>query len=145
MRSLMLNDRQHVLTVDTEGEVAVWNIIRGICVGKFAAADIVPAFGLDSGAEHGMIVRRHSMDVLELIKDRLEGETMVITWCQVDTKIGSLVVHLEEGRVFDAEIYADEMGFEGAEGIREDTRCKWSLCATLIFSESGQMGFSEFV
>ncbi|RZM27241.1 MAG: SusC/RagA family TonB-linked outer membrane protein, partial [Pedobacter sp.] len=40
-------------------------------------------------------------NTMEMIKNRLEGETMVITWCQVDTKIGSLVVHLEEGRVFD--------------------------------------------
>ena len=47
-------------------------------------------------------MRKHSTEVLELVKERIESETMVITWCQVDTKIGSLVVHLEEGRVFDA-------------------------------------------
>jgi len=126
----MLNDRQHVLTVDTEGEVAVWNIIKGICVGRFSAAEIAAALDLERGVEAATAVRKHSMEVLEMVKDRIEGETMVITWCQVDTKIGSLVVHLEEGRVFDAEIYADEMGFEGAEGIREDTRLnlgKWAL------------------
>ncbi|ORY31816.1 hypothetical protein BCR39DRAFT_587333 [Naematelia encephala] len=127
VRSLLLNDRQHVLTVDTEGEVAVWNIIRGLCVGRFSAADVAAALDLERGIKAGNAVRKHSSEVLELVKERVEGETMVITWCQVDTKIGSLVVHLEEGRVFDAEVYADELGLDYIEGMREDTRCKSAL------------------
>jgi WD repeat-containing protein 48 len=124
VRSLLLNDRQHVLTVDTQGEVAAWNIIRGVCIGRFSSADVAAAFDIERGVAAGQAVRKHSNEVLELVKDRVEGETMVITWCQVDTKIGSLVVHLEEGRVFDAEVYADELGLEGYEGIREDMRRK---------------------
>ena len=58
------------------------------------------------------------------MKERVEGETLVITWCQVDTKIGSLVIHLEEGRAFDAEVYADEMGMDDVEGLKEDARSK---------------------
>ena len=47
VRSLMLNDRQHVLTVDTEGEVAAWNIIKCLCVGRFGAADVAAALDLE--------------------------------------------------------------------------------------------------
>ena len=122
VRSLLLNDRQHVLSVDTEGEVAAWNIIRGVCVGRFSAAEVTAALDLERGVKAGSIVRKHSQEVLELVKERIEGETMVITWCQVDTKIGSLVVHLEEARVFDAEVYADEIAIEGIDTSKEDTR-----------------------
>lgn len=124
VRSLILNDRQHVLTVDTEGEVAVWNIVKGICVGKFSTPDVAAALNLERGVDPETAVRKHSVETLEMVKDRIEGETMVITWCAVDTKIGSLVVHLEEGRVFDAEVYADESGVQELSGAREDLRCE---------------------
>ena len=121
VRSLILNDRQHVLTVDTRGEVAVWNIIQGRAVGRFGAADLAAALDLEKGIDAGEAVRKHSNEVLELVKHRVEGETMVITWCSVDTKIGSLVVHLEEARVWEGEVYADQVGIEG-ESL--DTRSK---------------------
>lgn len=149
VRSLLLNDRQHVLTVDTEGEVAAWNIIRGVCVGRFSAAEVAAALDLERGVKAATAVRKHSQEVLELVKERVEGETLVITWCQVDTKIGSLVVHLEEGRVFDAEIYADELGIEDMDGMQEDARSKYShtshaqYLADRWVSQSGQMGISQ--
>ncbi|KAK4684516.1 WD repeat-containing protein 48, partial [Tremellales sp. Uapishka_1] len=124
IRSLLLNDRQHVLTLDTAGQVSVWNIIRGTCVGRFADEDVVQALDLERGE-----IKKHSQEVLELIKERVEGETLVITWCGVDTKIGSLTVHLEEGRVFDAEVYADELGPVAA-ALDGDSRVnlgKWTL------------------
>ncbi|OCF44317.1 hypothetical protein I317_01762 [Kwoniella heveanensis CBS 569] len=130
VRSLILNDRIHVLTVDTEGEVAAWNIIKGICVGRFAAKEVAEALDLERGVKAETAVRKHSQEVLEMVKERVEGQTMVITWCQVDTKIGSLVIHLEEGRVFDAEVYADELGLGNVEGMKEDARInlgKWAL------------------
>lgn len=130
VRSLILNDRQHVLTVDTEGEVAVWNIIRGQCVGRYSSAEVAKELDLERGVSAEKAVRKHSNEVLELVKERIEGETMVITWCGVDTKIGSLVVHLEEGRVFDAEVYADELGLLGQDGINLESRInlgKWAL------------------
>ncbi|KAF9441529.1 WD40 repeat-like protein, partial [Macrolepiota fuliginosa MF-IS2] len=33
VRSVVLGDRVHVLTVDTSGEVAVWDVVRGVCRG----------------------------------------------------------------------------------------------------------------
>ena len=125
VRSIILNDRQHVLTVDTDGEVAVWNIVKGVAVGRFCVTDVASAFHLERGVDPETAVRKHSVEVLELVKNRIEGETMVITWCAVDTKIGSLVIHLEEGRVFDAEVYADESGVPGLEHAKEDIRCEY--------------------
>jgi WD repeat-containing protein 48 len=144
VRSLMLNDRQHVLTVDTEGEVAAWNIIKGICIGRFSAAEVAAALDLERGIEAGSAIRKHSNEVLEMVKQRVEGETMVITWCQVDTRIGSLVVHLEEGRAFDAEVYADELDVDA--GIKEDMRGASGVSkyqAKLTLSEPRQMGTGE--
>ena len=149
VRCLLLNDRQHVLSVDTDGEVAAWDIIRGVCVGRFSTADVAAALDLERGVKAATAVRKHSQEVLELVKERVEGETMVITWCQVDTKIGSLVVHLEEGRVFDAEVYADGMDMEGMEGMKEDARSGSSAftahatAADGYGSQLGQMGFGE--
>ena len=40
VRCVMLNDRMHALTVDTAGEVAVWDVVRGACVGRYAAGDV---------------------------------------------------------------------------------------------------------
>lgn len=40
MRALALNDRIHVLTVDTAGEVAVWDIVRGVCLGRYGEAEV---------------------------------------------------------------------------------------------------------
>lgn len=144
VRSLMLNDRQHVISVDTEGEVAVWNIIRGICVGKFSSADIADALDLERDITAQTAVRKHSNEVLEMVKERVEGETMVITWCQVDTKIGSLVVHLEEGRVFDAEVYIDDLMVNGMEAARDDARGELQLRGGLEvadrYSQSRKVG-----
>jgi len=138
IRALMLNDRQHVLTLDTAGQVSVWNIIRGFCVGRFSSADISAAFDLERGVGKvdAEVLRRHTQEVLELVKERIEGETMVITWCQIDTKIGSLTVHLEESRVFDAEVYADEVGYEGMEGMKDDSRSKLFPLAVTDYVQS---------
>lgn len=131
VRSQMLNDRQHVLTVDTEGEVAAWNIIKGVCIGRFSAAEVAAALDLERGIAASENIRKHSNEVLEMVKQRVEGETMVITWCQVDTRIGSLVVHMEEGRAFDAEVYADELGLDIA-GIQDDIKGMSSLLHNIL-------------
>ncbi|ORX37083.1 hypothetical protein BD324DRAFT_624711 [Kockovaella imperatae] len=128
VRSIILNDRQHVLSIDTDGEIAAWNILSGKCVGRFSAEEVAAAMLLERGVKTDSEMRKHSIEALELVRDRIEGETMIITWCSVDTKIGSLVVHLEEGRVFDAEVYADELGlkFNSKEDIRLNLG-KWAL------------------
>ena len=129
VRSIILNDRQHVLSIDTDGHIAAWNILSGRCVGQFSPEDVAAAIDLEHGVRPDSSVRKHSVEVLELVRNRIEGETMIITWCQVDTKIGSLVIHLEEGRVFDAEVYADELGlqYQAKDDVRRECPCRMLL------------------
>ena len=121
IRALMLNDRQHALTVDTGGQVAVWNVIHGRCVGRFDEHDISGVFQ-ESGYDLQDIAGRGSQEALDIVRERIEGESSTITWCSVDTRIGSLTVHVEENRCFDAEVYADEVGYRGDPAFKEDHR-----------------------
>ncbi|WVQ73545.1 hypothetical protein IAR50_003121 [Cryptococcus sp. DSM 104548] len=134
IRSLVLNDKQHVVTVDTLGGVAIWNIMSGRCVGVFDWQEIAEALHI-SITPHGepavrKQIRKYALDVLELVKKCVDGDVEIFPWCAgIDTKIGSLVVHLDEGRVFDADAFADELGVVGGD-INEDTRInlgKWAL------------------
>ncbi|OJA18527.1 hypothetical protein AZE42_06653 [Rhizopogon vesiculosus] len=121
VRGILLNDRMHALTVDTKGEVAVWDITRGLCKGWFTSEEVRAASrcGSTSGSGHhprdnGSVTRgdkeRSPREALEAVRERIEGEAVISPWSSVDTKTGVLTVHINE-RCFDAEIYADEAGF----------------------------------
>lgn len=123
VRCEVLNDRRHVLTIDTEEEVALWDIVRGRCVGVFAPEELVipsrrpsDAFSSMSGTGSNGSDSVNGADILEYVRERIEGEAAIATWCKCDARVGSLTVHLEEARVFDGEVYADEAGLEGGEG-----------------------------
>jgi len=154
VRSVILNDRIHVLTVDTSGEVKVWDIVRGVCKGRFEREEVYAASrgGSVSGASlnqrsvssaemvsdggdkdntGGSVVvldggeaakERSPREALEVVRERIEGEAAVQSWCTTDTKAGVLVVHVGE-KCFDAEIYADEAGFAGDKRMGEEAKC----------------------
>ncbi|WOO83377.1 WD repeat-containing protein 48 [Vanrija pseudolonga] len=122
IRSLILNDRMHALTLDTKGEVAVWHLVRGECVGRFEIPDIHEALTLERGCTDPTDeIKLHPQEVLELVQRRLEGKNSVLPWCQVDTKVGQITVHLEGDRVFAAEILAEEIGLDERE-LPDDAR-----------------------
>ncbi|CAE6451253.1 unnamed protein product [Rhizoctonia solani] len=108
VRSVVLNDRVHALSVDTRGEVAVWDVVRGICRGVFV-------LDKHQGAGKSKLSPREALD---LVRDRIEGESMTPAWIKVDTRVGDLTVHLEEPRCFDAEVYADELNWVDLEGMK---------------------------
>ncbi|KAI0740004.1 hypothetical protein C8Q80DRAFT_1111397 [Daedaleopsis nitida] len=139
VRCVMLNDRMHALTVDTAGEVAVWDVIRGTCLGRFTSEDVSTASfcGSDrsasvAGDTDGRSVtekHRSPREALETVRERIEGEAVVSSWASLDTKTGVLTVHLNE-RCFEAEIYADETGFGAERQFSEEARLnigKWVL------------------
>lgn len=108
----LLNDRRRVLTLDTAGEVILWDII---------ACKQIRQFG-----------KRH----LEDVEPEVNTTEAVAPWCSVDVSSGQLTVVLEQYNCFDAEMYADELEDTGAEqkdGVpefREDQRInlgKWVL------------------
>ncbi|KAG2126054.1 hypothetical protein DEU56DRAFT_743233 [Suillus clintonianus] len=121
VRAILLNDRMHALTVDTTGEVAVWDLVRGICRGWFAREEVRAASRSgstsgsgprrDNGSVTGGDKERSPREALEAVRERIEGEAVSSSWSSVDTKTGVLTVHINE-RCFDAEIYADEAGFD---------------------------------
>ncbi|EIW77695.1 WD40 repeat-like protein [Coniophora puteana RWD-64-598 SS2] len=150
VRAVLLNNRMHALTVDTGGEVACWDVVRGTCVGRWAVADVRAAWaakqqhqgggGQNGDMTHiasestiaigmGVELETSPRDALEVVRERIEGEASVPVWGKIDTKTGALNVHLEDGgRCFDAEVYADEAGYSGAKG--EEVRYnigKWVL------------------
>ncbi|KAK9459214.1 uncharacterized protein V1516DRAFT_567654 [Lipomyces oligophaga] len=124
IKHILLNDRRRVLTVDTAGEVKLWDLVKCVMVKSFGSRDI--------------------MDVA----DELNTFESCVNWCQVNTRTGQLAVVLEEAYVFVAEIYSDEISTEvqpfpgtGQIEFREDQRInigKWvlrNLFARLIESE----------
>ena len=130
VRSVLLNDRLHALTVDISGEVAVWDIVRGVCLGRYPREDVTAASaagGSDESAE------RSPREALEVVRERIEGEAVVAHWSSVDTKTGVLTVHLTE-RCFEAEIYADEAGFGPDRRFNDEMRSKFWLFTFLFLS-----------
>ena len=131
VRCALLNDRVHALTVDTAGEVAVWDVVRGACRGRYAAADVdaAAAAARGGGSDDGRSVSertRSPREALETVRERIEGEAVVPSWCALDTKTGVLTVHMNE-KCFEAEVYADEAGYGLEKQFSEETR------RTLIF------------
>lgn len=120
IRSLCLNDRLHALTLDTKGEVALWHLVRGECLGRFSPDDVAEGLTLERGiTDVRQEIKLHPQEVLELVQRRIEGKNSVLPWCQLDTKVGQITVHLEGDRVFAAEILAEEVGVD--ERDLEDT------------------------
>ncbi|KAI0667157.1 hypothetical protein C8Q78DRAFT_982656 [Trametes maxima] len=137
VRCVLLNDRVHALTVDTAGEVAVWNVVRGWCLGRYPSADVAAASfcGSDAsasvagGSESAAEKQRSPREALETVRERIEGEAVVATWSALDTKTGVLTVHLNE-KCFESEIYADEAGYGPERQFNEEARLnigKWVL------------------
>ncbi|KAF8970943.1 hypothetical protein BDZ97DRAFT_1694202 [Flammula alnicola] len=129
VRSIILNDRTYALTVDTAGEVAVWNIVRGICVGRYPPEDVGSASRGGSTAGGSGEKERSPREALEAVRERIEGEAVVSSWCNADTKAGVLTIHMTE-RCFDAEVYADEVGFANNRNFSDESKLnigKWVL------------------
>ncbi|KAK0259807.1 hypothetical protein B0A54_08682 [Friedmanniomyces endolithicus] len=106
IKHVMLNDRRRVLTVDTAGEVIMWDLLKCVPIRSYG--------------------KRH----LEDVRDELTTSATVANWCTVDTRTGSVAVILEENTCFDAEMYADELELDEDIEFREDQRInlgKWVL------------------
>lgn len=106
VKHALLNDRRRVLTVDTAGEVMMWDLLR---------CEVIKELG-----------RRNLEDVLTAV-NTMES---IQNWCSVDTRTGRLTCVLEENYCFNGEMYADQL--PNPEGIefRDDHRInlgKWVL------------------
>ncbi|KAI6912695.1 WD40 repeat-like protein [Hortaea werneckii] len=106
IKHIVLNDRIRVLTLDTAGEVLMWDLLKCVPIKSFGKRDI------------------------EDVQLEVSTTATVASWCTVDTRIGSVTVILEENTCFDAEMYADELDFDEDIEFRDDQRInlgKWVL------------------
>ncbi|KAK7403457.1 hypothetical protein QQX98_010778 [Neonectria punicea] len=106
LKHMLLNDRRRVLTLDTAGDVLLWDLIK---------CKPIQSFG-----------KQHLEDVVSLV-NTVEA---VAPWCSIDLSSGNLTVVLEPFNCFDAEVYADELELEEPVQFREDQRIslgKWIL------------------
>ncbi|KAI1095146.1 WD40 repeat-like protein [Rostrohypoxylon terebratum] len=102
----LLNDRRRVLTLDTAGDVLLWDLIR---------CEVIQRFG-----------KKH----LEDVEPEVNTLEAVAPWCSIDTSSGNLTVVLEPFNCFDAEMYADELVLAEPVEFREDQRInlgRWIL------------------
>lgn len=111
----LLNDRRRVLTLDTAGDVLLWDLLKCVPIRTFG--------------------KRH----LEDVEPEVNTMEAVAPWCSVDTRTGRLAVVLEEYNCFDAEMYADELVLEEPIDFREDQR---SMLSQLLLSNIEESGLS---
>lgn len=107
IKHVMMSDRRRVLTLDTAGEVVMWDLLKCVPIRSYG--------------------KRHLEDVKD---EETIANTTIANWCTVDTRTGSLAVVLEENTCFDAEMYADELQLDDAVEFKEDARInlgKWVL------------------
>ncbi|KAI9155358.1 UBP9-binding protein [Paramyrothecium foliicola] len=106
LKHKLLNDRRRVLTLDTAGDVVLWDLIK---------CKPLKSFG-----------KQHLEDVEKIVNTK----EAVAPWCSIDLSSGNLTVVLEPFNCFDAEVYFDELEFEEPVEYREDQRIslgKWIL------------------
>lgn len=82
----LLPNRRHVLTLDTDGVIKLWDLVQAVELTSYPK-------GLE----------------LEDVADNLRTFDVVSNWCQVTTRSGELFITLDENSCFDAEMYAEEI------------------------------------
>ncbi|KAL3646265.1 hypothetical protein CASFOL_011445 [Castilleja foliolosa] len=85
----ILNNRRHVLSKDTAGTVKLWEITRGVVIENYGEISF------------------------EKKKEELFEMVSVPAWFTVDTRLGSLSVHLDTPQCFSAEMYSADLSIAG--------------------------------
>ncbi|GMI88807.1 LATERAL ROOT STIMULATOR 1 [Hibiscus trionum] len=85
----ILNNKRHVLTKDTVGSIKLWDITRGI---------VIEDYGQVSFDEK---------------KEQLFEMVSIPSWFTLDSRLGSLSVHLDTPQCFSAELYSADLNITG--------------------------------
>ncbi|KAG4222074.1 hypothetical protein PC116_g29451 [Phytophthora cactorum] len=110
----LLNDRRRVLTLDTAGDVLLWDLIK---VGSFECG--MRVWLIRRQCE---VIQRFGKKHLEDVEPEVNTLEAVAPWCSIETSSGNLTVILEPFNCFDAEMYADELVLSEPIEFREDQR-----------------------
>ncbi|KAL8738021.1 MAG: hypothetical protein Q9181_001128 [Wetmoreana brouardii] len=123
IKHIMLNDKRRVLTLDTAGEVVLWDLL------KVAIPSAQPP-RKPLSRQQCIPIQSFGKRHLDEVVPEVNTIESVANWCSVDTRTGRLACILEEYNCFDAEMYADELDLEHASELRDDQRInlgKWIL------------------
>ncbi|KAK8633794.1 hypothetical protein V6N13_014630 [Hibiscus sabdariffa] len=95
----ILNNRRHVLTKDAAGSVKLWEITRGVVTENYGQVSF------DEKKE----------ELLEMLRQLFIRfmHISIPAWFTVDTRLGSLSVHLETPQCFTAEMYSADLNISG--------------------------------
>ncbi|MED6222092.1 hypothetical protein PIB30_061121 [Stylosanthes scabra] len=85
----VLNNKRHVLTKDTSGSVKLWEITKGVVIEDYGKVSF------DDKKE----------ELFEMVS--------IPAWFTVDTRLGSLSVHLDTPQCFSAEMYSADLNIAG--------------------------------
>uniref|UniRef100_A0A915AQJ8 WD repeat-containing protein 48 homolog n=1 Tax=Parascaris univalens TaxID=6257 RepID=A0A915AQJ8_PARUN len=113
---VVLNDKRHIVTKDTDDNVAVWDVLKGRKV-----------------SDHG----KRSME--EVIKDNFK-KVFVPSWFTVDLKSGMLQITLDESDFFSAWVSAKDAGFPERQ---TDTKINYGGMLLRALFEHWSRSFSE--
>ncbi|VDN50699.1 unnamed protein product [Dracunculus medinensis] len=115
-QQVVLNDKRHIVTKDTDDNVAVWDVLRG-----------------KKASDHG----KRSME--EVIKENFK-KVFVPSWFTVDLKSGMLQITLDESDFFSAWISAKDAGFPERQ---TDTKINYGGMLLRALFEHWTKSFSE--
>jgi WD repeat-containing protein 48 len=115
----LLNDRRRVLTLDTAGDVLLWDLVKVSLAGAGVSRGCT---GLQAHMMQCEVIQRFGKRHLEDVEPEVNTLEAVAPWCSIDTSSGDLTVVLEQFNCFDAEMYADELAVEEPVEFREDQR-----------------------
>ncbi|KAH7435528.1 hypothetical protein KP509_06G068400 [Ceratopteris richardii] len=90
VRHTVLNDKRHVLTKDALGFVKLWEITKGAVIEDFGEVPF----------------EEKEKELFEMVS--------IPSWFTIDTRLGSISVHLETPQCFSAEMYAVDLQVPGA-------------------------------
>lgn len=108
LRGAFLNDRIHVLTIDSGGIVALWNVFHGSCIGTFDVHAVNNA-AMVQGVPPTWRPQHTPSGTLELVQNIIEGEGVTLPWCTLDTTSGLLTVSIDETKIWSSDMYLDEL------------------------------------
>ncbi|VDN07225.1 unnamed protein product [Thelazia callipaeda] len=113
---VVLNDKRHIVTKDTDDNVAVWDILRGKKV-----------------SDHG----KRSME--EVIRDHFK-KVFVPSWFTVDLKSGMLQITLDESDFFSAWVSAKDAGLSDSQN---DTKINYGGMLLRALFEHWSRSFAD--
>lgn len=138
IKHVMLNDKRRVLTLDTAGEILLWDLLQVWCITALSRPD---SLTLPQCIPIKTFGKRH----LDEVVPEVNTDESVANWCSVDTRTGRLACILEENYCFDAEMYADELGLLDHNDFREDQRSMLVLFPAICPSKPRNPAIPFFV